>query len=341
MDENNHIYKYTSFGNEFNNEKKSMVMGNHLKNISNIQSKSIEVSKCISSIANVGMQNYLKDIYSIQNKSIEISKCISSIANVGMQNYLKDIYSIQNKSIEISKCISSITNIGMQNYLKDIYSIQNKSIEISKCISSIANVGMQKIIREKYLNQLRDENITINNNGSICVDSQVITKEEIENKIYECVENLYDKSSSFDNLEVKLEFAINKLKGISPELKKILKWIMCNIVIPIIVGVNINIISSNYDRSNDKLVVKNIKKEFKYENFDNQTLKEYRIVSYNELMIKSDCNMKSKTISKLNVGKVVKILYKNKNWSLIEWESEDENINTGWTLTRYLVRIKK
>ncbi|NFB52043.1 hypothetical protein EXM40_04310 [Clostridium botulinum] len=329
--------------------QKSLGISEYIKNMSSMQSSIYNLSfadsglKYTSNIQkSLGISKYIKNMSSMQ----------SSIYNLGLADSgLKYISSIQ-KSLGISEYIKNMSSMQASIYnlvladsrLKYISSMQ-KSLGINKTIKNVSKLQnfleKQKIVREKYLNELKNENITINNDGSICVDSGIITKQEIEEKVDKCIEDIVDKSNDYENWETKLYSQFKEEEKKHPILVKIVAF-MISIMIAFVINDYLSRISQkDYKRSNDVFIVKNIKKEFKYESFDSETLKKYRIVSHNGLIIKSDCSMKSSTISKLDVGKVVKIVYKNKNWTLIEWECEDGNTNIGWTLTRYLARIKK
>ncbi|AUN00134.1 hypothetical protein CF060_08365 [Clostridium botulinum] len=349
MDEKNSLYKDINYSNKLNTIQKSLGISKYIKNMSSMQSSIYNLAiadsglKYVSNIQkSLGISKYIKDMSSIQSSIYNLALADSSLKYVsniqkslGISKYIKDMSSAQ----------SSIYNLVLADSgLKCISSIQ-KSLGINKTIKNVSKLQnfleKQKIVREKYLNELKNENITINNDGSICVDSGIITKQEIEEKVDKCIEDIVDKSNDYENWETKLYSQFKEEEKKHPILVKIVIF-MVSIMITFALNDCFTRISQKYyKRSNDVFIVKNIKKEFKYQSFDSETLKKYRIVSYNGLIIKSDCSMKSNTIAKLDVGKVVEILYKNKNWTLIEWECEDGNTNTGWTLTRYLARIKK
>ncbi|MFT9486553.1 MAG: SH3 domain-containing protein [Tepidibacillus sp.] len=101
--------------------------------------------------------------------------------------------------------------------------------------------------------------------------------------------------------------------------------------------------------SETKTIEKNIKIEVNNTlniNFDSneikqQILNQYRYVSTDALIIRKDKSVNSKALYTLEFGQVVRLLYKNKNWTLIEYVDEDDNIIQGWVFTRYISRFKK
>lgn len=117
----------------------------------------------------------------------------------------------------------------------------------------------------------------------------------------------------------------------------------------------LNLITSNtkttiteFNTSATKVVEKNIKvvvNNVLNVNVDsdvekNQILNKYRYVNTNELIIRKNKSVNSKPLYTLEFGQVVKLLYKNKNWTLIEYTDDGNNIQ-GWVLTRYISRFKK
>lgn len=67
-----------------------------------------------------------------------------------------------------------------------------------------------------------------------------------------------------------------------------------------------------------------------------------RFVNVNNLNIRniSSATKKAKILGQLNLGDVIKIIDKKKNWTKIYFENENVTIK-GWVFTRYISKFKK
>ena len=90
-----------------------------------------------------------------------------------------------------------------------------------------------------------------------------------------------------------------------------------------------------------KIVVKQIKKEVQSVGVNDAFFRNYRFVSAETLNVRSNNSTKSRLVGKLYFGQMVRILQKKKNWTLIEYYGKDEDqiIIKGWTFTRYIKRF--
>lgn len=70
-------------------------------------------------------------------------------------------------------------------------------------------------------------------------------------------------------------------------------------------------------------------------------LTNYRYVSSDKLAVRHSNRVKSNRLYTLEFGDVVRIVYKNKNWTLIEFICDDDTVIQGWVFTRYLSKFKR
>jgi len=81
-------------------------------------------------------------------------------------------------------------------------------------------------------------------------------------------------------------------------------------------------------------------KRVNQENVRKEIFNNYRIVFTEYLNVRSGQSIKTKIIAKLHLGQLVRIIRKERNWSLIEYTDEDcEICIRGWVFTRYLKRF--
>ncbi|NDL68716.1 SH3 domain-containing protein [Anaerotalea alkaliphila] len=69
-------------------------------------------------------------------------------------------------------------------------------------------------------------------------------------------------------------------------------------------------------------------------------MKIYGYVSTEKLVMRQTNKVKSNAIHTLEFGQIVRIIHKDRNWTLVEYESEGEPIQ-GWVFTRYISKFKK
>lgn len=190
--------------------------------------------------------------------------------------------------------------------------------------------------------------IKINNDGTInCLDEKNIDVETTLNEIGETISK---------NTKLSFKQSINNL----PKRHKY-AWIffvfLFNLLIlqPLyssssdIIKEKVGIIIKNLSNSNQKVVAKKVKKPVYAElnkqitdkNIRDAIINNYSFVTINDLNVRSSNSIKSSSIYKLSLGQVVRILHKNKNWTRIEYENEDESIIIrGWVNTRYISKFK-
>lgn len=69
-------------------------------------------------------------------------------------------------------------------------------------------------------------------------------------------------------------------------------------------------------------------------------MKIYGYVSTEKLVMRQTNKVKSNALYTLEFGQVVRIIHKDRNWTLVEYESEGNPIQ-GWVFTRYISKFKK
>ena len=92
-----------------------------------------------------------------------------------------------------------------------------------------------------------------------------------------------------------------------------------------------------------KAIVKLYKKDVKatVASFDNDTMKQYRFVVKPGLEVRAGGKMKAYVIAKAELGQVVAIVRKNRNWTQIEYiDRNTQEYICGWVLTRYIEVFK-
>lgn len=211
------------------------------------------------------------------------------------------------------------------------------------------NVADNILLNEQYLynfiseisslkgffdNSLIDDYI-IQNDGILIINNQAVTAFEIKTSINEFLPLLRKKQK-------KDRFKRYLNKQTRPSQKFLL-----NIIIQLfyaIVGAFIQPIIEDkiygvgkaVTETDIKRIVKECIQEERYYKYDN-----YRIVTCMGLRLRIEPSMKARIIETLELGKIVKVIKKNKNWSFVEVGLRDHSEAVyGWVNTRYIKKVE-
>ena len=68
-------------------------------------------------------------------------------------------------------------------------------------------------------------------------------------------------------------------------------------------------------------------------------LKEYRIVSRKELIVRNGRSSAARRVASLHLGDLVHVIEKRSEWIHIEWREENGDYGAGWVKSKYLISI--
>uniref|UniRef100_UPI0039E9B0A7 SH3 domain-containing protein n=1 Tax=Clostridium perfringens TaxID=1502 RepID=UPI0039E9B0A7 len=223
-----------------------------------------------------------------------------------------------------------ISSIDMASRaIRDLRTSQNNYNIIEQAISEVKNIVKLGIASE------------ISN-----IDTIISKEEYIENSL-ELKETNEILNDSELNIEQKLYSIIEKFKSKHPMIVIFLTIFIFSSVQSYIEDIGKDIIKGcieqfKSDESNiniDRKVKKTVVKEMEDENKE-QILKTYRFVDTDVLFVRSNKSIKSKKIGELRYGSLIKVLNKNRNWTLVEYSENDCYIK-GWVFTRYISRFDR
>lgn len=236
----------------------------------------------------------------------------------------------------ISPVIKDFVNESMR-IQESFAPILSSSIAISSTLISTLNR-----VNETVKN-LDEGEISVNSDGTVSLRNDFFKIDDIKVLVEDCIsESLALKQSS------SLESAINKILDAAGKKHPVLRIIVASILLPFLINVLTSVLfssqSNNYYtviNQNKTIIVKNIRKEVRNIQLDNSFYKNYRFVSSDSLRVWSRNTMKSRVIGHIYFGQVVKVIHKQRNWTLIECSDENGEIFVeGWVLTRYTSRFK-
>ena len=173
----------------------------------------------------------------------------------------------------------------------------------------------------------------INPDGSIVGEGFLSNFSEVKNVIESCIDRTFEGKSL--STEIRINNFIDNAARHNPIIAKIIIFILLPIII--------NIITTKFfteTKSKNNPLIQQIKQEVRIINNDSNILNQLRFVSSSSLNVRSGNSTKKRIIGKLYFGDVVKIVEKKKNWSLVQYRDDsDEIIIIGWVFTRYIKKF--
>lgn len=140
---------------------------------------------------------------------------------------------------------------------------------------------------------------------------------------------------------------ISALKN--PSLEKFMAWIFFPILVATIFSI-INpisdfyikeILGSSVNKSDERKVAREIRRQAPQVVGATAVLNSYRFVSKNTLIVHTNASAKSTTLGHLRFGQAVMLIEKRDAWSLVAWTTDDEQVVLrGWVFSRYLSKFK-
>lgn len=266
------------------------------------------------------------------------------------------------KSISIaSEMMGSYSMIEVNNNLQRVFKSASLQMNLSSAAQQL-NLGFDPQVIETFRRLAVDTSLieeSIQNNLKIFSGldwSELISPEDIDDLDFENSLDgvVIDINGGITFQQRLVEFA-NKLKSKYP---LIFVMFMMFIYSPMQSAIDDAILSTikgittpivEQAQTNDyKVIEKNMKIEvnntliINVESKDvrDEFMKIYGYVSTDKLIMRQTNKVKSKALHTLEFGQVVRIIHKNRNWTLVEYEGDEDTIQ-GWVFTRYISRFKK
>lgn len=313
----------------------------------NLIQDSFSKIKIAESLALRPHEQMMKSIVDRENWKMQLIQ-----PHLDTQEMLKKILSSMknNEPIGIQKVMESIKSGYVGNFGLDT----SVSVSIQKMIkeSSALNGSIAAAIKqlEPFGEDLRRALNSANNlpsmsalssmsfdvSGNLQVNENAVSSDEFKDGIDE----LSEITSSFEGT---FEQLIARIKNCKP----LLQWIFCFVIIPYLVSIIANMHSPWWEKKwteySDKGVpgVKKAIRTDARECFVAGALDNCRFVTAKKLVVRVSANARSKMLYSMKFGVVIKLLSKDKDWSLIEYRDDDSNtIEQGWVFSRHLAKFE-
>ncbi|MCF2650054.1 MULTISPECIES: SH3 domain-containing protein [Niallia] len=294
----------------------------------------------ISEVSNLGTILHSDAFSEMARATSALSQISAKFDFSGIRKSLESISGITMPLQRLSEQIQSMNNMAhydlsslLPNLSHVFDNIRTKNIDIATVdISAITDL----------LNDISFEEIEVEENGSVKYQDAQYTRDEVQDIVNRAI---HESSLLIQQNSIEINALISEVKKNKqqPLYQQILMNLICGIILflatPFMQTVQDSIMKTMVQ--NKVKVLKVIKAEYQSLVLDNKEQLHYRIVSTDKMIVRITKRKNSEPVGQVNFGTVVEVLYKNKNWTLIEYENEDEQIVTGWVYTRYLEKLKK
>ncbi|MBZ9688255.1 SH3 domain-containing protein [Clostridium estertheticum] len=317
--------------------------GNQFKDINRISASMTAVSGVSAVIADM-QSRWGKQLEDINRISASMSPVlgVSAVIAETQNNWGKQFKGLDNSMF--SALTQTLGIVGKVTQLQNNWVNQFKDIGGISALSTqaLGISAMMKPYQNNWFKHFKDidfSNVKINEDGTI-------------DYLNETIDELNSCNSSDISWE---ENTVNVLQKIKTKHPVIVFLIITFLIYPIyayyvdyakaVINTTVQEIQGKYEMYNDKnKIIKDIKKEVIKESYINlsqdsnvkMALNEYRFVKADCLNVRISNSTNSRIIYNLKFGQSVRVLNKDRNWTLIEY-TDDENICVkGWVFTRYL-----
>lgn len=276
----------------------------------------------------------------------EMAKATSTLnqihAKLDFSGIIKSLESIRGITMPLQRLSEQVQSMNLAQY--DLSSlipdtsyifdnIRAKNIDITTIdISAITDL----------LNDMTFDEIDVEENGSVKYQNAQYTRDEVQEIVNKA---LHESNILIQQNSTQINALISEVKKYQqqPLYQQVLINLICGIILflatPFMQTVHDSI--TNIIVENKAKVMKVIKAEYQSLVLDNKEQFHYRIVSTEKMIVRITNKKNSQPVGQVNFGTVVEVLYKNKNWTLIEYENENGKIVTGWVYTRYLEKLNR
>jgi len=278
-----------------------------------------------------------------QNKLDFTNKLLESLHNKGsldqqLQEQIDRIGSTipYDATTKIARELNKLTQLSY-NPLQEITESLNKT----QTILNFDHLLKENLISEIELvaESINFKQLKIDEYGSITLGQETAVAEEVA----ETIKNFTKILENHKPTEATSKL-LNFIDGLKKPLKALVLYIIFTIFMPFIVSVMSNIYAPDIESFiktvfNQNVTIKQIQKKAQ-NNFGNQILDGMAFVSTDSLNVREHPRCKSKIITIIHKGKVVRIIEKHRKWTQVSFEDEQAGeLITGWVFSRYIYKL--
>lgn len=210
---------------------------------------------------------------------------------------------------------------------------------LSSALSSHSTAIQQLSRLNREVAKARLSEIQVVSENQVEVGASVVSVREISEEI--------ESIPAVRAAENGIEFVAALLDWLSGQTEAV-KNVVLFLVLPYVIAIFANLTTSIYEewwlelrelpaREVHKSIVREANRAYEPEE-----LLDYRFVTASVLHVREQGGMKHPILGELHQGKIVRLLIKNRRWSLVEYVDIDTGeISQGWVFSRYLGRFSK
>lgn len=188
-----------------------------------------------------------------------------------------------------------------------------------------------------------DVSITVNSNNTVTLDSTTLTCSEIQQIANDIADRTLSRSAN--QLEFAITMLVAEIRALkNPALERILSLLVYPIIVALIFSI-VNPITDFYIKESltaeKREIEKKIKKHVLAATKDSAALDSYRLVTRTYLDVRANPSATSQPLGRLHFGQVVVLIEKRKDWSLVAWSDDENEVAVqGWVFSRYLGKFR-
>lgn len=193
---------------------------------------------------------------------------------------------------------------------------------------------------EKYFSNFNPNDINIDPSGTVTIGDNAFSSDELTAELDLLSQDL-STAGSFQDYLSRLSIFLERLR---PPLARILVLILLPYVIAIFADLTTPVYENWWQNLSGKTKQESAKgiREEALTSYDSEQLSEHRFVLASRLRVRASGSSESEIIDELPLGKVVKILEREKSWVFVEYYDDDEGaLRQGWVFGRYLAKFIK
>ena len=278
-----------------------------------------------------------------QNKLDFTNKLLESLHNKGslhqqLQEQIDRIGSTipYDATTKIARELNKLTQLSY-NPLQEITESLNKT----QTILNFDHLLKENLISEIELvaESINFKQLKIDEYGSITLGQETAVAEEVA----ETIKNFTKILENHKPTEATSKL-LNFIDGLKKPLKALVLYLIFIIFMPFIVSVMSNIYAPDIESFiktvfNQNVTIKQIQRKAQ-NNFGNEILDGMAFVSTDSLNVREHPRRKSKIITIIHKGKVVRIIEKHRKWTQVSFEDEQAGeLITGWVFSRYIYKL--
>ena len=187
-----------------------------------------------------------------------------------------------------------------------------------------------------------DGGIAVNSDNTVTIDSTTLSCVDIQQIANEIADKTFNRSS--EQLGYAITTLVAEIRALkNPALERILSLLVYPIIVALIFSI-VNPIADFYIKeslSAEKSELKKIKKHVLAATENVAPLDSYRLVSRKFLDARAYPSARSPALGRFYWGQVVVLIEKRKNWSLVAWSDDENEVAVqGWVFSRYLGKFR-